>query len=576
MASSGRFVRTLSRLQAAGLVVFVAMLALTSGCDTKIGNGVVSTSTFESLALTESVDQQAIQVLSDKIDLLKSISPTTVEAVLNEQQANSFPLGTLNLAPGGFSSVLIFEANLRAICSVDLCELGTCQLTAPRVQLHYNDVGFEEELEAAGVGEPFPTFSQSVPSVPVDVSRGAGLGGDRWLVSYEPRSRSLVGMRARDVGYRNVSNPNDPDDPNFGRGNGLVMSVIISGPEMQSQLGLATQPRITRIFDLGPDPSPGSNKHRLLVFFAREVLREVHVLELEAGVRPVRTNLAPGGGNENVWMLNGQFRRFGPAGDQPFMTLDEIKLLTQEVDVDIGSFQPIKVNTDGSALVFDSESSQFLRLKPLSEEDVLNVPGKFPGQGVVEVAVQTSVIEGQLGSRGSAFEFTEAWPHPENPEIVLVEERSNTVLAYDYTLPANEDNAYSVINAINMTSNRRDPFGSAGGGVLINNEEPILLKAEEDILSNRLMFDRGRDELIAINYATGTVVVVAKRAAFTNLTGVDLADITYIKYTGVERPDDMQSDDMQSVRVWDSSSSSLLKVLLEIVLEPTTSINVGN
>ncbi|MEC8934239.1 MAG: hypothetical protein VX958_02140 [Planctomycetota bacterium] len=576
MASSGRFVRTLSRLQAAGLVVFVAMLALTSGCDTKIGNGVVSTSTFESLALTESVDQQAIQVLSDKIDLLKSISPTTVEAVLNEQQANSFPLGTLNLAPGGFSSVLIFEANLRAICSVDLCELGTCQLTAPRVQLHYNDVGFEEELEAAGVGEPFPTFSQSVPSVPVDVSRGAGLGGDRWLVSYEPRSRSLVGMRARDVGYRNVSNPNDPDDPNFGRGNGLVMSVIISGPEMQSQLGLATQPRITRIFDLGPDPSPGSNKHRLLVFFAREVLREVHVLELEAGVRPVRTNLAPGGGNENVWMLNGQFRRFGPAGDQPFMTLDEIKLLTQEVDVDIGSFQPIKVNTDGSALVFDSESSQFLRLKPLSEEDVLNVPGKFPGQGVVEVAVQTSVIEGQLGSRGSAFEFTEAWPHPENPEIVLVEERSNTVLAYDYTLPANEDNAYSVINAINMTSNRRDPFGSAGGGVLINNEEPILLKAEEDILSNRLMFDRGRDELIAINYETGTVVIVAKRAAFTNLTGVDLADITYIKYTGVERPDDMQSDDMQSVRVWDSSSSSLLKVLLEIVLEPTTSINVGN
>jgi len=576
MASSGRFVRTLSRLQAAGLVVFVAMLALTSGCDTKIGNGVVSTSTFESLALTESVDQQAIQVLSDKIDLLKSISPTTVEAVLNEQQANSFPLGTLNLAPGGFSSVLIFEANLRAICSVDLCELGTCQLTAPRVQLHYNDVGFEEELEAAGVGEPFPTFSQSVPSVPVDVSRGAGLGGDRWLVSYEPRSRSLVGMRARDVGYRNVSNPNDPDDPNFGRGNGLVMSVIISGPEMQSQLGLATQPRITRIFDLGPDPSPDSNKHRLLVFFAREVLREVHVLELEAGVRPVRTNLAPGGGNENVWMLNGQFRRFGPAGDQPFMTLDEIKLLTQEVDVDIGSFQPIKVNTDGSALVFDSESSQFLRLKPLSEEDVLNVPGKFPGQGVVEVAVQTSVIEGQLGSRGSAFEFTEAWPHPENPEIVLVEERSNTVLAYDYTLPANEDNAYSVINAINMTSNRRDPFGSAGGGVLINNEEPVLLKAEEDILSNRLMFDRGRDELISINYETGTVVIVAKRAAFTNLTGVDLADITYIKYTGVERPDDMEGDDMQSVRVWDSSSSSLLKVLLEIVLEPTTSINVGN
>ena len=69
-----------------------------------------------------------------------------------------------------------------------------------------------------------------------------------------------------------------------------------------------------------------------------------------------------------------------------------------------------------------------------------------------------------------------------------------------------------------------------------------------------------------MNYETGTVVIVAKRAAFTDRTGVDLADITYIKHTGVEQP-----DDLQSVRVWDSSSSSLLKVLLEKVLEPTIS-----
>ena len=248
------------------------------------------------------------------------------------------------------------------------------------------------------------------------------------------------------------------------------------------------------------------------------------------------------------------------------MTLDEIKLLTQEVDVDIGNFQPIRVNTDGGALVFDSESSQFLKLRPLSESDMFNFPGKFPGQGAVEIAIETSVIEDELGSRGSALEFTEAWPHPVSQELVLVEERSNTILAYDYTLPANEDNARQVINSIDMTSNRRDSSGSLAGGILINNEEPILLKAEEDILNNRLMFDRGRDELISINYETGTVVIVAKRAAFTDRTGVDLTDITYIKHTGVELP-----DDMQSVRVWDSSSSSLLKVLLEKVLEPTIS-----
>jgi len=33
---------------------------------------------------------------------------------------------------------------------------------------------------------------------------------------------------------------------------------------------------------------------------------------------------------------------------------------------------------------------------------------------------------------------------------------------------------------------------------------------------------------------------------------------------------------MESIRVWDSSSSSLLKVLLEKVLEPTTSITNTN
>ena len=234
--------------------------------------------------------------------------------------------------------------------------------------------------------------------------------------------------------------------------------------------------------------------------------------------------------------------------------------------VDIGNFQPIRVNTDGGALVYDSESSQFLKLKPLVELDIFNFPGKFPGQGVGEVAIETSVIEAELGSRGSALEFTEAWAHPVSQELVLLEERSNTILAYDYTLPASEDNARQIVSSIDMTSNRRDSSGSLGGGVLINNEEPILLKAEEDILKNRLMFDRGRDELISINYDNGTVVIVAKRAAFTDVTGADLADITYIKFTGVEQP-----DDLQSVRVWDSSSSSLLKVLLEKVLEPTIS-----
>ena len=78
------------------------------------------------------------------------------------------------------------------------------------------------------------------------------------------------------------------------------------------------------------------------------------------------------------------------------------------------------------------------------------------------------------------------------------------------------------------------------------------------------MFDRGRDELISITYTTGTVVIVAKREAFTAMTGGDLTDITYIKHAGVE------PGDLQSIRVWDSSTSSLLKVLLMEKSQPTS------
>ncbi|MEE3181841.1 MAG: hypothetical protein VX288_08030, partial [Planctomycetota bacterium] len=202
----------------------------------------------------------------------------------------------------------------------------------------------------------------------------------------------------------------------------------------------------------------------------------------------------------------------------------------------------------------------FIKLTPLSALDALDV-GKAEGQGLVSLAVDKSMLDAEIGSRGT-LEFSESWGHPTLTEIVLVEERSNSLLSYDFTLSAEEDNVRTIVNTIDLTSNRRDP-NPPSGGIVVNTEEPILLRAEEDIFENRLMFDRGRDELISINYDTGSVVIVAKRPAFTAMTGGDLTDITYIKHTGVE------PGDLQSVRVWDSSTSSLLKILLKTKLEPT-------
>ena len=555
MASCGRFVRILSWVQVAGLASVVALLATSAGCDSRIGNGSVSTSTFASLALTDDPEQDPIQLVTDKVDLLKAILPTQVEAALADQASISFPLGTLPLAAGGQDALLVYEANLRAICSIELCASGVC-LQEKQVTLHYDDVGFATEMESAGA--TFPALSQTVPGISVSVSRGAGLGSDPWVIAYETETRSLVAMRARDVGYRPLDDDTDIDNANFGRGNGLVLSTVITGAEMQAQLGMGFLPRLTRIFDLGP--ASGSNKHRLLVFFAREVLQEVHLIELETSQERTQTVLGAGGAFEDVWMLRGEIKKFGTNLDEPFVAFSEIKELTQEEDVIIGNFQPTKVYSDGSALVFDEVSTQFIKLTPLSALDALDL-GKAEGQGQVSLAIDKSMIDAEIGSRGT-LEFSESWGHPTLTEIVLVEERSNSLLSYDFTLSAEEDNVRTIVNTIDLTSNRRDP-NPPSGGIVVNSEEPILLRGEEDIFENRLMFDRGRDELISINYDTGSVVIVAKRPAFTAMTGGDLTDITYIKHTGVE------PGDLQSVRAWDSSTSSLLKILLKTKLEPT-------
>lgn len=558
MASCGRFVRVLSWVRAAGLASVIAFLAVSPGCDARRGAGSVSTSRFPSLALTDDPALDPIQIITDKVDLLKAILPNEVEAELRTQNSASFPLGTLPLADGGQDALLVYEANLKAICSVELCSTGVC-LQEKQVKLHYDDVGFATELESAGA--VFVNLSESVPSIPISVSRGPGLGSDRWIVAFELESRSIIAMRSRDVGYRIPAEEDDIDDANFGRGNGLVMSTVISGPSIQAALNLNNQnraPMVARIVDLGP--APGSNKHRLLLFFGG-TLNEVHLLEVESNQERTQTLLGAGGTIENVWMLRGSIRKFGTNLDEPFVDPSDIRDLTQELTVNINSFQPTRVFSDGSALVFDSVSTQFLKFTPLSALDALEV-GKTEGQGQISLAIDKSMIDAEIGSRGTLV-FSESWGHPTLPEIMLIEERSNSILAYDFTSSVEDDNVRTVVNAIDLVSNRRDPNPPAGG-LVVNNEEPFFLRSEEDIFENRLLFDRGRDELISINYATGAVVIVAKRPAFTAMTGGDLTDITYIKHAGVE------PGDLQSVRVWDSSTSSLLKILLMTKSEPTS------
>ena len=149
------------------------------------------------------------------------------------------------------------------------------------VKLHYDEVGTIDELNdplrqpadpGSNLGAVFPTFSSAVPSITVNVSRGVGEGSDRWIIAYETETGSLVGLRARpDGAFREVEDHTDIGDQNRGRGNGMVMSVVMSGVRMREELGptegvpLPNQPIVTRLFDLGFDAV--SQKHHLLVFF---------------------------------------------------------------------------------------------------------------------------------------------------------------------------------------------------------------------------------------------------------------------------------------------------------------------
>ena len=133
--------------------------------------------------------------------------------------------------------------------------------------------------------------------------------------------------------------------------------------------------------------------------------------------------------------------------------------------------------------MFDSVSTQFLKFTPLSALDALEV-GKTAGQGQISLAIDKSMIDAEIGSRGTLV-FSESWGHPTLPEIMLVEERSNSILAYDFTSSVEEDNVRTVVNAIDLVSNRRDPNPPAGG-LGVNNEEPFFLSSEEDIFENRL------------------------------------------------------------------------------------------
>ena len=91
--------------------------------------------------------------------------------------------------------------------------------------------------------------------------------------------------------------------------------------------------------------------------------------------------------------------------------------------------------------------------------------------------------------------------------------------------------------------------------------EPSLFFSLNDLSENRAMFDRGTDDIIAINYGTGQYVVVIKQADLGQATGSPgVTDLTYL-----------DSITSQQIFALDTVSTSLLLMRVDYAFFPLRS-----
>ena len=186
-------------------------------------------------------------------------------------------------------------------------------------------------------------------------------------------------------------------------------------------------------------------------------------------------------------------------------------------------------------------------------------------------------------------EFSGSVARGNGTEIMLVEGRSNTVIAYDFSGRADGPNVTRLFGSEAIAGSRLDPAvgcdpqepeepeepedpeepeapeepgvegDGMGQGELVEMEDPVLELSLGDTLGGRLVYDRGRGELVSLNYATGRVVLVARGADLAAVTGGETVDLISIRNAAAG------GDDFQTVRAWDSVSSSLIELDLESI-----------
>jgi hypothetical protein len=548
------------RRMARGLVL--ALILGSSSCssddDSKISSGLFLA------PVTAAPGVDTIPVMAPSLVFLGAIRPDSTPEDLQNLKADTFVLGRLSeqdqatgiVAP--LDRYLVYESKTRSLLSATLCgEEPKTDCSA--VKLHYNGRGFDE----AQLAPQGSAISPKVPSIKLQ---------NGWILSFDTGNRSIIAFRMdkkrvvnvdgipADVEYR----PFGPTSSrNFGRGNGLLLSTVASAEELLQDLGTFG---VLRFLEVEPN--------RVLVFFSTGVVHLLELGEVEAFL-PFDLNV----GNPDsfdcdpeasdlclpVTLLDGQFKQF-PAGQgfEAFITPAEIRAVTGAESANLGTFTPTCLTSCsgdsvgcGLFLAFDQPSSSFLTLEILTTgPDVTGATLELVG-AILDPTDQEPPPNALSLPGSPPFEITGGFCRASEPTpILLFEETTDTMLAYDSTKPLGQ--GLSIYLTAEAILTRRDPKNT--GAADPNQGEIELVFAVADVRDNRLAFNKGSRELLSFSYTTPVVVLSLSPSELATATGGG-GNFNYIE------PQTGSDDDL---RVFNQQANTLLGVELEYETLPVS------
>ena len=541
-----------------GGAILVATIGLSvlDGCADSSDS--VSATLFLAPVTDSSKPQGGVRTLVEKLDFLTAAEPDTLPAELLGGTADLQTIA--RVAP---ERVLLFETREGSVFSVnyggdefddpdcvqslsdnDLDGVADCE----RVKLHYTREGLSEAVR---------TQQAAIPDdvQPIQLQNG-------WVIAFETTTRSIIGFREEPpqdiplagggsvtIPYRTSGNP---ENLNFGSGNGVVVTDVVSDVELRQKTGGVAVSGFVEI-----------ERNKVLVLF--DALAAIHLLELEEFVEDEDWDLENDFDDArdviSTRKLTGTIKLFqrvvgGEVFLDPFLGYAGISAVTQSVEVNVREFPP-PLLPDGSALYFDRATNNFLAVSAVRSGDVIvdgSVRLAASRANLQQILVGQDVLGPGDGLLMSASYSDSAG---RSSDLLIMEEVSNQIIAYDP-----EEAVGSNLELFVPQADIVDPRTVDGGGDQPGITDPQLRFAFSDVDDNRLAFDLARDQVVGISYSAGSSVVTLGTLNLLAATGESIADLSFIAPL-----------DFTTVRAFDRPSARLLDIKLRYEPLPVTVSN---